>query len=134
MFVIYIIMHISLVVWLIFVPYKRRREMEYLDREYAAQHHIRLETKRVRYNSIQMQPQDIAFRRSSSINGSLSILKSPTRFIKPSSGVKIIANASTFIPIQEETSSKTSDIIELNEQDDVFYDHTNNINNELKNA
>jgi hypothetical protein len=108
--------------------------MEYLDREYAAQHHIRLETKRVRYNSIQMQPQDITFRRSSSINGSLSILKSPTRFIKPSSGVKVISNASTFIPIQEETSSKTSDIIELNEQDDVFYDHTNNINNELKNA
>jgi len=131
MFVIYILIHISLVVWLIFVPYKRRREMQYLDREYAAKNHIRLETTRVRYNSIQMQPQDIGFRRSSSINGSLPVLKSPTRFMKHSGGMKVLPNASTFIPIQEEISSKTSDITELNEQDDVFYVTKDN-NNELK--
>jgi hypothetical protein len=128
LFVIYILFHVSLIIWLIFVPYKRRREMEYLDREYANKKHIQLDTTRMRINSIQAQPQDLVFRRGSSIHGNLPILKSPIRPIKHSTNVKIIPNSTTILPIKEEINeSKCPNTIELNEHDDVFYDH-----NELK--
>ncbi len=131
----YILIHVILVIWLICVPYKRRREMEYLDREYADKKHIQLDTTRKRYNSVQLQPQDLVFRRKSSLCGSLPLVKSPVRPIKHSDNVKIIPNGSSFLPIKEETNDSTinpNHTIEFHEQDDVFYDHTNDINNELK--
>ncbi len=132
MFVVYILIHISLIIWLIFVPYKRRREMAYLDREYAAKKHIQLETKRVRYKSIQIQTQDPGYRRTSSNQENFPIIKSPIRPIKPHDGVFILPNATTFLPIREEaneTPLKTLHITESNEQDDVFYDHISELKN-----
>jgi len=127
MFVFYIFIHILLVVWLIFVPYKRRREMEYLDREYAAKKHIQLDTTRIRGNSIQIQPQDLVLSRGASIPGTFPVMKSPIRFMKHSDGVRIIPNASTFLPIKEETNGtklQRSNTLELPDQDDVFYENT----------
>ncbi|CAF2842061.1 unnamed protein product [Rotaria sp. Silwood2] len=135
LFSIYTIIHILLIIWLIFVPYKRRREMEYLDREYAAKKHIQLETTRTRFSSIQSQPQDLVFRRASSVHGNIPIIKSPIRPIKHPDGITIISNTTTFLPIKEETNetkTKILNTIELNEEDDVFCDHTNDTNNELK--
>jgi hypothetical protein len=125
MFVIYILIHLLLIVWLIFVPYRRRREMEYFDREYAVKKHIPFETTRVRYNSIQIQPQDLVFRRGSTIGGNRPNVKSPVRSMKHNDGLMIMPNAGIFIPIREETndsSFRTLNPMELNEQDDVFYD------------
>ncbi|CAF0969431.1 unnamed protein product [Rotaria sordida] len=137
LFTIYIIIHILLMIWLIFVPYKRRREMEYLDREYAAKKHIQLETIRTRLISTQNQPQDLVFRRGSSVHGNIPIIKSPIRSIKHSDSITIIPNTTIFLPIKEEANeikTKISNTIELPEQDDVFYYHTNDASNELKNS
>lgn len=119
MFIIYIILHISLIIWLIFVPYKRRREMEYLDRKYAENKHIRLQTTRPRYNSIQVQPEDLVFRRGSANPGNQPMVKSPMGLMKKSDHSTVVANGSTFIPIKEE-------------HDDVFCDNINDINNKPK--
>ena len=134
MFVIYFIIHILLIIWLISVPYKRRREMEYLDREYAAKKHIQLYTKSTPYKSKPIQSQDLVFRRTSSTQGKFPSVKSPIRPMKHSDGVTILANATTFLPIKEEVNEAFPQTMELNEQDDVFYDHTNDINDELKNT
>jgi hypothetical protein len=103
--------------------------MEYFDREYAAKKHIQFETTRVRYNSIQMQPQDFVFRHGSNTSGNQSIVKSPLRSIKHSDGVMIMPNAGVFLPIREETTNDTSfqtiNSMEIHEQDDVFYDNIN---------
>ncbi|CAF1090090.1 unnamed protein product [Rotaria sp. Silwood1] len=130
LFSIYIIIHILLIIWLIFVPYKRRREMEYLDREYTAKKYIEIETTRTRFSSIQSQPQDLVFRRGSSVYGNTPMIKSPVRSIKHFDGMTIIPNATTFLPIKEETNeikTKISDTINFHESDDVFYDHTNEL-------
>ncbi|CAF1028908.1 unnamed protein product [Adineta steineri] len=134
-FICYIIIHIILMIWLICVPYKRRREMEYLDREYAANKHIYIDSTVKRLNSVQPQSQDLVFRRTSSIRGNLPLVKSPDRPKKPADGVTMIPHASVFLPIKEETNepaTKHHTPIELQEQDDVFYDHTNDINDELR--
>ena len=47
-FVLHIFIHVLLYVWLMLVPYKRRREMEHLDRQYAAKYNIPLESSRSR--------------------------------------------------------------------------------------
>ena len=133
----YILFHILLIIWLIFVPYKRRRQMTYLDSEYAAKKHIQLESRPTRLTSTQSQSRDLVFRRTSSIQGNLPIIKSPIRPMKRGDGVIVIPNASTFITIKEESNgmgTKGINAVELQEQDDVFYDHTNDINNELKNT
>jgi hypothetical protein len=137
MFVTYIIIHIALIIWLILVPYKRRREMEYLDREYAAKKHIRLETNRPRYGPVQPPSVDLSFRRTSSIHGVSPTMKSPARMTKNQDSTTIIPNGSSFLPIKEETSDRMGDtlhVVDIHEPDDVFYDHTNDINNELKNT
>jgi hypothetical protein len=108
--------------------------MVYLDKEYAAKKHIQLESKRTRYTSTQSQQKDLVFRRTSSIHGPLPVMKSPIRSIKHSDGVSIIPNASSFIAIKEESNETGINGMELQEQDDVFYDHTNDINNEQKNT
>ncbi|CAF4794041.1 unnamed protein product, partial [Rotaria sp. Silwood2] len=130
LFTIYIILHITLIIWLIFVPYKRRRKMNYLDREYVANKYIQIDKNQSKYGS----QQDLVFRRSSSINDSLSSMKSRKK-IEESESVIIITNNSTFIPIHEKTNditTKTMNIVKLREQDDDYYHHTNDINDELK--
>ena len=130
----YIMFHILLIIWLICVPYKRRREMIYLDSEYAAKKYIQLTSGRPRYSSIQSQSRDLVFRRASSIHGNLPIIKSPMRPKGHANDIVIIPNASSFIPIKEEANEMGIDKPELYEQDDVFYDNTNDINTELKNT
>jgi hypothetical protein len=131
MFVIYILIHLLLIVWLIFVPYRRRREMEYFDREYAAKKHIHFEATRGRYNSIQIQLPDSAFRHGLNTNGNGPIVQSPTRSTKHTDGVMVLPMAGQFLPIREETNGnlfRSLTSMELHEQDEVFYDHTNDQN------
>jgi hypothetical protein len=117
MIIIYIIIHISLILWLIFVPYKRRREMEYLDRQYVAK---KLDTRRSRYEP----KQDLVFRRSSLAPSSVPRIN-PVRQMRHSVGVIMIPDGSSFLPIQEET--KIMNMVELHDQDDEYYDQRNNI-------
>ncbi|CAF0922000.1 unnamed protein product [Adineta ricciae] len=131
----YIIIHIILLIWLIRVPYKRRRKMEFLDREYAAKKNVQSSASPKPYKSMQSEPNDLVFRRASSIHEPLPLVKSPVRLKKPSESVIVFPNPAAFVPIEEETSesmTKGATTIQLEEQDDVFYDHTNDINYELK--
>ena len=132
LFVVYIIFHIALIVWLIFVPYRRRREMEFFDKEYSAKKHIQIERARPRHNSVQIQPQDLVFRRGSLIPSNPPSIRPSLRSLKNSDGTMMAPNATTFLPIREEGSEKTIDDAELHEQDDVFYDHTYDVNSEQK--
>ncbi|CAF5197268.1 unnamed protein product, partial [Rotaria magnacalcarata] len=119
---IYIILNIALIIWFICVPYKRRREMEYLDREYASRKHIQLQSTRVRFGSMPSQTPDLAFRRGSLINGTLPMIKSPERPIKHTDDVTIISNDATFLPIQEEgheNAKQPINTIEFHEPDET---------------
>ncbi|CAF3630806.1 unnamed protein product [Rotaria socialis] len=125
---IYIISNIVLIIWFICVPYKRRREMEYLDREYASKKYIQLQSTRTRFDSIISQAPDLTFRRGSLINGALPMIKSPERPIKHTDNVTIISNDATFLPIQEEgheNATQPINTIEFHEPDEVLFDHTN---------
>ena len=127
LFIIYIIIHILLVIWLIFVPYKRRREMKQLDREYIAQKYIRLDKTRTQYGSIRNQSQDLEFHHTSSSREILPINKSPVRPMKYSDAVGIIPNLSKLLPTKEkanEMTTKISNTIELREQNNVLGNHT----------
>ena len=126
MIVLYILIHLLLIVWLIFVPYRRRREMDYFDREYAAKKHIHFETTRARYNSVQIQPKDFSFRHTSNTS-----VKSPLRLARHSDGMMVLPNAGVFLPIREErgeTTFRSLDSTELRENDEVFYDQPNGQN------
>ena len=111
-------MNVTLFIWLIQVPYKRRREMERLDREYS-------EKKRTLSLSNQSgcgSKQALVIRRSSSSFDPLPNLKIP-RSIRHSDGMIIIPNSSTFVSIPEvsnENTRKTMDIVEFREQDDKY--------------
>lgn len=126
LFVFYILIHIALIIWLIIVPYRRRREMEYFDRQYAAKKHIIIEPTRTRYVSMQTQPTDIIYRRASLKHGHhLSPLKSPMRALKHTDGIAVIPMTTNFFPIREETDEipyHTMTSTEVHEHDDVFYD------------
>lgn len=120
-------MNISLIIWFICVPYKRRRLMEYLDREYASRKYIQLKSDRPRYGSIQSVSQEMAFRRASLISGNLPVLKSHARPMKHSNNVTIMSNDAIFLPIREETNGigkQSMSTMELHESDDVFFDNT----------
>ena len=120
MMVIYAVIHILLVVWLIFVPYKRRREMEYLDREYAAKKHIQLETSRSRYGSTQ----DVHIGHSPFTVSELPMIK-PSQITRQAENMTIMPDGSLFFPVQDnsdQTSRKAIDMLELHEQDDEFYE------------
>jgi hypothetical protein len=112
LFTIYIFIQIALFIWLIFVPYKRRREMKYLDREYVAKKYIQLNSGQSHYES----KQDLVFRRSSSVFDTAPTMKS-IRTMRQSDGVIIIPNGSSFVPVQE-TTKKTINMVELRKQDD----------------
>ncbi|CAF0809229.1 unnamed protein product [Adineta steineri] len=130
LFVMYIAIHIALILWLISGPYKRRRAMEHLDREYAAMKYIQLDTRQTRQNS----KNDLLAHSSSANFDILPPLKS-VRTRRSSDAVTVVPNASTFIPIPEDVNkirTKSMNVFELYEQDDEYYDHTNDINNELK--
>ena len=118
MFVFYIVVHIALIIWLICVPYKRRREMEYLDREYAAKKHIQVDTSRSRFESVQTPTQDLIFNRTPSMQSMASMIKSPGGLMKSNERPMIMANALSFLPIEEEPKKN----IETNEDDQVFID------------
>ncbi len=113
LFTTYIFTHVALFVWLIHIPYKRRREMERLDREYSTERRAlsptQLETK-----------QELMFRRASSILEISPNMKFSRGFRK-SDGSIIIPNGTTFIPIQEissEASRNAMGMIEIREPDD----------------
>lgn len=115
MFVFYILIHVALVIWLMRVPYKRRREMEYLDREYAAKKHIQVETNRPRYESVQTPTQDPVFNRTPSLQSVASMIMTKS----PAGG--LIANPMTFLPIEEEPKKKSTTTM-TSEDDQVFID------------
>ncbi|UJR14751.1 hypothetical protein I4U23_001741 [Adineta vaga] len=128
LFAVYIFTHIALLVWLISVPYRRRREMEYIDHEYAAKKYIQLDTSQSRYDS----KFDLSVRRASAAYDTLPAMK-PTRARKSLDGITTIPNATTVIPIREENNEiRVMSMTELREQEDEYYNHTNDINNELK--
>jgi hypothetical protein len=111
-------MNITLFIWLIHVPYKRRREMERYDREYGANKRAQSSADQSRLES----KQDLGFRRSSSVFDVAPNMK-VSRGIRHSDGGIMIPNGSTFIPIQEvlnETTQKTIEMIELREPDDKY--------------
>ncbi|CAF1148950.1 unnamed protein product, partial [Adineta ricciae] len=102
LFGVYTIIHIVMIIWLFSVPYKRRREMNYLDREYADNKHIHLETRPSRYDS----KYDLSFRRTSAtfLNTLPPPTMKPTRQRQSSDGISVIPNATTVVPIREETN------------------------------
>jgi hypothetical protein len=113
-------MHIALMIWLIFVPYKRRREMDYLDNEYTANKYIQLVTSQSQFGS----QQHSGCRRSSLVCNTLPRIKSE-RSMRHSVGVMMIPNVASF-PIQEDTNEtirKAMSMVELREQDDEYYDN-----------
>lgn len=120
MFVFYLIIHAALTIWLYRVPYKRRREMESLDREYAANKYIVLNTSRSQYASTLNVSSGVLFHRTLSIQSMASMVRSPDR---ATTRPRMIATPNSFLPIEEE-SNKGMYGLELHEQDDVFYDHT----------
>lgn len=117
-FTLYILIHITLGIWLIRVPYKRRREMEYLDREYVAKKHIQLTSGLSRYGS----KQDLSYRRSSSVVDTLPPIRT-LRTMRSSEGIIMMPSAATFIPIiPEVTNEKTMNMFELREQNEKCFD------------
>lgn len=136
LFVFYAIIHIALFIWLICVPYRRRREMEYYDRQYAAKKHIMIEITRPRYISIQTQPTDVLYRRGSSRQGHQpSTVESPMRPFKHINAMMVMPNPAIFLPIKEEhdeISYQTMTSTEVHDHDDVFYDQTPTNKNEQK--
>lgn len=136
LFVFYILIHIAWVIWLIFVPYRRRREMEYYDRQYAAKKHILIETTRPRYVSIQTQPTDVLYRRGSTRQDHPpSAVKSPMGSFKHVNAMMVMPNPAIFLPIKEEhdeMSYQTMTSTEVRDHDDVFYDQTPTNRNEQK--
>ena len=138
LFVFYILIHIALIIWLFCVPYRRRREMEYFDKQYAAKKHIMIiEPTRTRYVSIQTQPTDVIYHRASIKPGQqhLSPIKSPMRALKHSDGLAIMTNATNFLPIKEETEDipyHTITSTEVHEHDEVFYNDTPTMKTEAK--
>jgi hypothetical protein len=136
LFVFYTLIHFALFIWLIFVPYRRRREMEYYDRQYAAKKHIMINTTRPRYVSIQTQPTDVLYRRGSSRQGDLpSAVGSPMRPFKHINAMMVMPNPAIFLPIKEEhdeLSYQTMTSTEVHDHDDVFYDQTSPSKNQQK--
>lgn len=113
-------MHVALIIWLFCVPYKRRREMEYLDREYAAKKYIQMDTSRTRYKSTPSATKDLVFNRTPSIQSVASMIT-----IKPSAGLMkasekptLMANSISFLPIEEEPKKSTTTM--TSEDDQVF--------------
>jgi hypothetical protein len=120
MMVVYAVIHVLMLIWLIFVPYKRRREMEYLDRQYAAKKHIRLDTSRSRFGSTQ----DLHIGHSPFNVFELPKIKN-AQITRQPENMTVIPDGSSFFPVQDDrdnTSRKAIDMLELHEQDDEFYD------------
>jgi hypothetical protein len=114
MLIVYALIHLFMLIWLIFVPYKRRREMEYLDRQYAEHKHIQLDSGQPHWESAQ----DVR------IGPSPFSVDSVPRISRATDNVPIIADASNFFPqvTEEGRSSRTvMTMAELRQQDDQFY-------------
>ena len=110
----YVLIHILLVIWLIIVPYKRRREMEYLDREYAAKKYIELDSSRSRYDPSQSPPPEANSPRSGFTHSNPSMMKSSVAPTKQPD------NGTVFVPIEEATKTRRKakvDFSEANESD-----------------
>ena len=117
LFSIYTMINVSLIVWLMHVPYRRRREMEHYDREYCAR------KRRLAPNGQLGSKQDLVVRRSSSVFDSVPSLKVP-RVIRASDGMIVVPNGLGWVPIPEGSDGaprKAMDIVELHEQDDEKY-------------
>lgn len=119
-FIFYILIHTLMFLWLYFVPYQRRREMEYLDRQYAAKKHIRLDTSRSRFGSTQ----DLHLGRSPFMTSELPSIN-VDRMQRPKDNVTIVPDASSFFPVHDnsnQASRKAMDLVEVNHPQDDFYD------------
>lgn len=92
----YFFIHALMLIWLFFVPYKRRREMEYLDRQYAAKKHIRFEKSRSRFDSTQ----DLHLGRSPFVTNELPQIH-VDRIPRSKENTNIITDPTSFIPIQD---------------------------------
>ena len=116
MLIIYTVTHILLLIWLIFVPYKRRREMEYLDRQYAANKIIQLVSDRSGYGSR-------AF-----ISGPLPSIK-PTYRIKTPENVMVLPDVTSFFPANDDQDRENS----MDKRTDTFdpYQEENDSNDTI---
>ena len=112
----YFLIHTLMLIWLFFVPYKRRREMEYLDKQYAAKKHIRLDTSRSRYGSTQ----DLHLVRSPFIADEFPQVKSD-RALRSKENTTILPDPTLFLPVQDDHSI-SSRKLETREQQDDSYD------------
>ncbi|CAF0784139.1 unnamed protein product [Didymodactylos carnosus] len=158
LFIIYCTIHVALVIWLFSVPYGRRREMERLDREYVA----KLKNKfKIVANSVKVANQitQQIRRQSNALNTSSNSLSTsggstsgtviPSRSRGPIrspitspkiSGCQsynqnqdsIIMPNHTIVPMKDSMQPIQENI--LQEQDDAYYDHHNDINDEIKNT
>lgn len=128
LFTMYIGLNIALVVWLYTVPYKRRREMDYLDRQYASRKYIQLDTTLSRCES----RFDMLSRRPSGNADLLNSIKS-YRTVGSPDGVVIVPNGSTVIPIQEEPHiTSENDMDDIEERDDDYYGQTSDTNDDFR--
>ena len=109
MFVIYALIHLALLIWLLCVPYKRRRQMLKFDDEYAKNKHIQMNKSRSHNGLNNFNAQDLSFRRAPSIQSVVSMMKTPERAI-------FYSNSSAFLPIDERT-------VKMSENSDEVFDH-----------
>ena len=98
--------------------------MEYLDQEYAAKKYIQLVTNQTHYET----KEDLSLRRSSLRRDVLPTIKSD-RSTRHSVAARMMSDASSFVPIQQQTTvarKQAISMVELREQDDEYYDNINN--------
>ncbi|CAF0795316.1 unnamed protein product [Rotaria sordida] len=100
----YVFFHVVLIIWLMCVPYKRRRDMQTLDREYTRNWQQKLDELG---QSFQVSPYrnetSNNYRRPSAMSTQSLLNKSPLgRFEKQNDNVFIMPDALTFVPIREE--------------------------------
>ena len=118
MLVSYFSIHGLMLIWLFFVPYKRRREMEYLDRQYTAKKHIRLDTSRSRFGSTQ----ELRVGRSPFIVDDLPQVK-VERDVRSKENTIILPDPTLLLPVQDD-ESVASEKLEVHEpEDDASADH-----------
>ncbi|CAF1064987.1 unnamed protein product, partial [Didymodactylos carnosus] len=153
--IIYCIIHVALVIWLFNVPYRRRREMERLDHEYMIK--LRNKCKTVANiikvtNQIRRPTNGLSnslsandSTRSSSDDGGvipphdiihpsimMTVSKENIQPYNQNQDSVIISDSHMIVPVNN-SRQKIQDIL-LREQDDDYYDHHNDINDERKNT
>lgn len=110
LFVGYILFHVGLLIWLMRVPYKRRRDMRAQDREYTKNWENKLkELGKTNQNPPNRNQLPLSYRRQSTKSiGSLSNKSPPGQFMKSKENIFILPNGASFAAINEEPQKLTA--------------------------